>query len=472
MEAKSPYACRGLKITAVEPDSIAAELSLCEGTRLLAVDGRLVEDVFSFRLAENTEKLTLLLWNEEEDLFEVEIEKDEDDLLGLSLEVVPAGSYEHCHNKCLFCFVDQLPEGMRRTLYFKDDDMRLSFLHGNYITLTNISDDELDRLIGLRFSPVNVSVHTTDPELRVHMMNNPRAAKIMTQLRRIVSAGLDVNIQIVLCPGINDGSALERTLSDLVDLGEFVRSIALVPVGMTQFRKQNHLYPLQPVDEEIAAQVLDQIERWQINLLAARGTRLIYAADEFYLKAGRAFPPFEAYEDFLQIENGVGMVVNFWRELSDLLSADELPELNVETDSAGEEFQLSGPPVVAVATGLLAAPVLAEAVAGLSERFKLTVRVEGIRNDFFGSSISVAGLLTGQDIMRQLEQRMGRERFSFLLLPACMLKRDEQLFLDDLTLEKLAEALSVRVIVVPETAEGLIAGLQMIRAARDGCIRS
>ena len=284
---------QGQLIIAVEPGSIAADLGLCPGDRLLRLNGEPVKDVFAYRLQVLEEELLLEIRKADQTEIAFEIEKDADELLGLEFEDPLMDQSRHCHNRCLFCFIDQLPPGLRETLYFKDDDLRLSFLTGNYVTLTNLDDEELDRLIAYHLSPMNVSVHTTNPELRRFMMANPRSVKIMEQLRRIAAAGIEINCQIVLCPGLNDGCELERTLEDLETLGERLSSVAVVPVGLTKFREANGLPLLQAVDRTIARQVLEQTAYWQTRFQKRYGRRIFYAADEFYLRAEQAIPPLQ-----------------------------------------------------------------------------------------------------------------------------------------------------------------------------------
>lgn len=439
---------QGLKVTGVDPDGIAAGFDLPAGSRLVMVNGKAMPDLFTFRMCEGAADLTLLFWHETEGLFEIDVEKDEDEPLGLDLEIVPGECFTHCHNRCVFCFIDQLPSGMRESLYFKDDDMRLSFLHGNYITMTNLSDAELDRLIELRFSPVNVSVHATEPALRRKMMRNRAAGDIMPSLKRLTEAGIDVNVQIVLCPGLNDGAHLERTFDDLAELNEFVRSIACVPVGLTRYRDENRLFALRSHTPDECRTLIDSVHRRQAAMLAARGERLFYLADEFYLKGNVSLPPAEAYESMSQLENGVGMAALFRDEFeTDFPKA--MPAANPFDDTV-------------LVTGTLAGPVLKAYETRLSRRFNTRVTVAAIENRFFGETITVAGLLTGQDISDQLAALFAAWKTAgqkHILIPDNMLKRGTELFLDDLTVTDLRRALSAEVTVVSETASGLFEGL-------------
>lgn len=441
------YQHQGLKVTGVDPDGIAAGFDLPENSRLVMVNGRPLPDLFTFRLIELEPELTLLFWEEREGLFEIELEKDEDEPLGLSLEIVTDEVFTHCHNGCVFCFIDQLPEGMRGSLYFKDDDMRLSFLHGNYITLTNLKEAELDRLIALRFSPINVSVHTTDPELRQKMMRNRFAGNVLERLKKITEAGLDVNVQIVLCPDLNDKAHLERTFDDLATLNELLRSVACVPVGLTRYRDENGLFSLRPHTKKECLAVIETVYKRQQEMLSRRAERVFYLADEFYLKAGVEIPAVEAYEDFYQIENGVGMVARFNDDLQALL------------ETPGRREKADGD--ILVATGRLAEPVLSAWSERLTDHFGLPIRVAGIDNHFFGKAITVSGLLTGQDLLSQVKPHLTPETRA-LLLPDNMVRAGSELFLDDVEVSDLRTSFSLPVEVVSETANGLFSGIDRV----------
>lgn len=341
-----------------------------------------------------------------------------------------------CSNNCIFCFISQMPKGMRHTLYYKDDDFRLGLIYGNYITLTNVSDADLERIIRLKISPLNISVHTTDPQLRVFMLKNPRAALINEQLARLCAAGINMRCQIVLCRGVNDGAALERTLEDLQKLYPAVSSVSIVPVGLTRFR--DGLYPLQPFDKESACAALDTVLRYGDACVKNLGTRLFYPADEFYIKAERDYPPYEFYEEFEQYENGVGMVSSYRHDLDLALSM-------VRPDPR--------PRRVCVVTGQAAAPFMRECMQKLRRRFtSMEYEVCEIKNDFFGPNITVTGLLTGHDLINQLS---GRELGKSILIPSAMLRDD--MFLDDVRVQDVQEALGVRCIVTDSnSAESLI----------------
>lgn len=415
-------------IDGVQPDSRAARAGIQPGDVLLRINGTEVTDVLDFRFLETERRLTVDLARAGEP-YTVEIAKPQYAPLGLEFETYLMDRQRSCRNKCVFCFIDQLPKGMRPTLYFKDDDDRLSFLFGNYITLTNIDDREIDRILKLRISPINVSVHTMDPALRVTMMGNRFAGESLRHLYRLAEGGIQLNCQIVLCPGLNDGDALEYTLSEFFKLGESLLSVACVPVGVTRYREG--LYPLTPFTPETAAAAIDQLERWGERFKAERGTRTVFASDELYLMAGRPIPPLEFYEDFPQIENGVGML----RDLQDTFdwALEDLEE-------AGE-LTLSAPRHVTVPTGECAYPFIRELLTHLTDRVpELTIDLVPVHNDFFGGGVNVTGLLTGQDLLKNLKGRpLGEE----VLIVSNMLKADQDIFLDDMTLDQLSAALGV-----------------------------
>ncbi len=299
-------------ITEVEKDSIAEELGIEPGDFLRGIDGQEMKDVFDYRYAVHDEELTLLIQKADGEEWELEIEKDEHEDLGLVFESGLMDKARSCSNKCIFCFIDQLPPAMRETLYFKDDDSRLSFLSGNYVTLTNMTDEDFAHILFYHLSPINISVHTTDPELRRFMLKNPRSEFLMAQLQKLYDANIEMNFQIVLCKGVNDGAQLDKTISDLAAFIPHGRSLSVVPVGITQFR--DGLYPMEPFTKEEAIGVVRQVEAWQEKLKAEKGTAFVFAADEFYLKAGLKIPLASAYEDFPQIENGVGMLALMRKE--------------------------------------------------------------------------------------------------------------------------------------------------------------
>lgn len=340
-----------------------------------------------------------------------------------------------CKNKCVFCFIDQMPPGMRDTLYYKDDDFRLSLIYGNYVTLTNLTDEELDRIISLRVSPLNLSVHTTNPELRVRMMANPNAAKIGENLKKLADAGINLRCQIVLCKGLNDGEELARTMEDLKALYPAVSSVSVVPVGLTKFREG--LYPLQPLEKEDCRAVLEQVNAFGDRCVEELGTRLIYPSDEFYMKGEVPLPGYAYYEDFEQLENGVGMLISF---------AGEFAELMKYYKGSDAEIHIS------MATGVSVKPFFETIVKGLQKRFpNLRCHIYAIRNDFFGETITVSGLLTGQDILAQLK---GKELGDYLLISQNMLRGNT--FLDDMTTYKLGKELGVKIKKAGISAEDFV----------------
>lgn len=463
----------GHLISQVAAGSIAEELGLAPGDRLLALDGRPVVDVFDYRLRQLANKLLLTIDKAESGLFEFDIEKDQDEDIGLDFANPVMSEYTGCANHCVFCFIDQLPPGLRPSLYFKDDDLRLSFLTGNYVTLTNIDDAEFERLIGYGLAPVNLSVHTTDPILRIKMMRNPRAGEIMTRMRRLAAEELAMNVQIVLCPDLNDGPALDRTLDDLIDLGPAVQSIAIVPVGLTRYRKANGLFALRGMEREDAETLLRQIAPRQQNMLEQRGTRLIYAADEIYLKAGYSLPDVAHYEDFPQLENGVGMASLLLQELAAGLKADPIaaqsPAMTVWPESSDNDRK----PIrtVLLVTGKAAEPLLEPWIKRLSDRFDLDVQLVPVVNYFLGESITVAGLLAGRDIQEQLSLILQhwpvrKKAGSAVLLPDCLLKAGEQILLDDVTLTDLSQGLGLPVLVCSADAAGLLGALDWLAERR------
>ena len=455
---------KGQLIRGCQPGSIAEELDLAAGDRLIAIDGQPVRDVFDYRLRQLAEELIVRIEHPDGAVVDYEIEKDEDEDLGLEFEEALLDECTHCHNKCVFCFIDQLPKGMRKTLYFKDDDLRLTFLTGNYVTLTNITDQELDRLITYRFSPMNISVHTTDPELRVRMMKNPQSGQILPRLQRIAAAGIALNTQIVLCPGWNDQEALEKTLHDLAALRPSVQSIAIVPVGVTRFREENNLPPMRPFTAAECQAVLETVQRYQTRFLQEADSRILYASDEFYLRAGWPLPAADDYDDFPQLENGVGMASLFNATLESYLEGHQAIAAKAPLHSEGGQFAVTAAGRIWLVTGTLAGPILAQAARLLSKALDRPIETAAIVNRFLGETITVAGLLTGQDIIRQLKPLLAQG--DQVLIPACMLKADSPVFLDDITLKALANELAVPVHAVRADAEGLISGLNWLPAKR------
>ena len=451
----------GHLISNVIEGSIAGELGLEPGDRLLLIDGLPVIDVFDYRMRQLGSQLLLTVVTTDGEQVELDIEKDEDEDLGLEFENTVMTNCKGCENHCVFCFIDQLPQGMRPSLYYKDDDMRLSFLTGNYVTLTNIDDAELQRLIDYRLSPINLSVHTTDPLLRLKMMRNRKSGDILYRMRKIAAAGILMNVQIVLCPGLNDGEALRQTLDDLLALGPSIQSIAIVPVGLTRYRTMNRLYPLQPLDASGARALISEINDRQNAMLAERQTRLVFAADEIYLKAGVDLPPAADYEDFPQLENGVGMGSLLRAELSAGLAASDVEARLPLLSAYPVQSPAAAPKTAVLVTGTAAAPLLQPWLASLAKRFGIDLKMAVIINRFLGETITVAGLLTGQDIIAQVKEMQQQwpeldPAGTCLILPGCLLKSGEDLLLDDCTVQQIADSLLLPVHVCTADAAGLL----------------
>ncbi len=409
------------EIAKVMPDSLGEELGLKPGDKLIAMNGNPIRDVIDYMYYEAAEDLSLLMEIDGEEVL-FEIEKDSEEPLGLDFEDYLMDRQRSCKNKCIFCFIDQLPKGLRKTLYFKDDDARLSFLMGNYITLTNLSEEDLERIIKMRISPINISVHSTEPDLRVKMMANPNAAKINEILKRFYDAGIEMNCQIVLCKGVNDGAHLERSLRDLAAHAPMVRSTSVVPVGISDHREG--LYPLVPFEKEDAIAVIDLIEGIGREQRAKNGVAGCYASDEFYVLAERDVPAEEAYDGYPQIENGVGLMRSLQVETEDALAAEEGDETSRE---------------VGIVTGVLAADYMGRLMEMIRKKFPaLRFKIYPIVNHFFGEKITVSGLVTGTDIVDQLK---GKELPARLLIPSSMLRAEQDLFLDSMSLEEVSATL-------------------------------
>ena len=425
-------------IRRVEPRSPAAKAGVQAGETLVEINGKQILDVLDYKFYSYDARLTLTLQAPDGASRTLRVRKEEGEDLGLEFETYLMDRARSCANNCIFCFVDQMPQGMRDTLYFKDDDARLSFLMGNYITLTNLSPREIQRIIDLRISPINVSVHTTDPALRCEMLGNRRAGESIEVMRRFAENGVCMNCQIVACPGINDGPALRRTLEDLTEMYPGVDSVSIVPVGVTKFREG--LYPLKTYDKDTAAALIDQVEAWGAKCMERFGTTIFWCSDEFYLLSGRELPQDSYYEDYRQLENGVGMLRLLETEFRSAMEADDPP-------APGSVAPFT------IATGVSAAPTLEKLVQLAAARCGgLDWRVVPIVNHFFGETIVVAGLVTGRDLMDQLRGKYLGER---LLLPDNMLRYHENVFLDDVTVEEVEAALGVPLTFVEQDGGAL-----------------
>lgn len=416
------------RIIGISPGSLAEEAGICPGDRLLSVNGFEVHDILEYRYLMSEYEVTVTIEKQDGSLEEITIENDYEDI-GIEFESGLIDDAKSCTNKCIFCFIDQLPKGMRETVYFKDDDTRLSFLQGNYVTLTNMKDDELDRMIKMHVSPINISVHTTNPQLRAKMLNNRFAGRVYDIMRRFYDNGIHMNCQAVLCPGINDGAEFERTIKDVRKLYPYADSLAAVPVGLTAHREG--LFKLREFTREECAEVIDLTEKYQRRYLEEIGTRLVYLSDEFYINAGRKIPAAEEYEGFPQMENGVGLVASMEEEFLAALSC-------IEKKTRRRH--------VSVVTGELAYPFirgLTEKLSDAAEGF--SADVYAVKNDFFGGGVNVAGLVCGNDIIKQLR---GKIRTEELFIPEVMLRDGEEVFLDDVTLPDVEDALGVRITAV------------------------
>ena len=416
-----------VKIDGVAAGSPADKKGIKSGDKILAVNGNEIIDVLDYRFYQDEKRLKLEIETNDGRVKRIRINKGEYEELGLEFDSYLMDKQHSCKNKCIFCFIDQLPSGMRDTLYFKDDDSRLSFLFGNYITLTNLTEHEISRIIKMHISPVNISVHTTNPELRCKMMNNRFAGECLDILRRFNEAGIAMNCQLVLCPDYNDGDELKRSLKDLMEYENIV-SVACVPVGLTKYRE--NLAEIEPYNKETAGQVLDIIEDFAVKYKEKYGVRKVYGADEFYLKAERPIPTAEFYGDFDQLDNGVGMWSLFKSEA--FLAAEDINSCDGVKRT--------------VVTGEAAYPLLCQIVDNLKSNFEnLNCQVVKIKNDFFGEKITVAGLVTGQDIINQLKDKdLGEE----ILIPSSMLRHENDMFLDNVTVEELENKLAVKVTAV------------------------
>lgn len=424
-------------VKSLMPGGIGEELGIEPGDKLLAINGNEIQDVFDYYYYEESEQLLLLIEKPDGEEWELEIEKDEDESLGIEFDQSLMDEYRSCRNKCMFCFIDQMPKGMRETLYFKDDDSRLSFLQGNYITLTNMSDHDVERIVKYRLEPINISFQTTNPELRCKMLHNRFAGEALKKVDILYRGQIEMNGQIVLCKGVNDGEELERTIRDLTGYLPYLKSVSIVPVGLTRYR--DGLYPLEPFTKEDAREVLSVIHRWQEKIYQEHGIHMIHAGDEWYVLAEEEVPEEARYDGYLQLENGVGMMRLLFNEVQEALSA-------VTGDGRQREISL--------ATGRLMYPYIGKILEEIRKKFpNITTHLYAIRNDFFGERITVSGLITGQDLTGQLKGQPLGER---LLLPCNMLKIGEPVFLDDFTLEEVENSLQVKTDIVKSSGQDLL----------------
>ncbi|OWZ82950.1 DUF512 domain-containing protein [Natranaerobius trueperi] len=422
----------------VNQDSIAEEIGLKAGDKVLAINDTEINDILDYYFLISDDYIELLVRKPDGQEWIIEIEKDFDEKLGLEFENPTITPMKKCHNNCIFCFVNQLPSGMRSSLYVKDDDYRLSPFYGNYVTLTNLSDDEIDRLIRYRVSPMYISVHTTNSELRKSMLKNPKAGEINSLLERFYEAGINMHGQVVLCPGVNDGEELDRTIQDLINLYPEFNSLAVVPVGTTAHREG--LTQLDDVSPEIASSVISQVERYQQKFLKKYGTRFVFLADEFYLCANKQFPSFESYENFSQIDNGVGLAKKFESEVKERIK------------NKGISSNISG----TIITGQLGARVIKRIINEIKSKFndlEIDLEIIPIVNKFFGPQVTVTGLITGSDIIEQLK---GQNLKSPIFIPDVMLKDGNTAFLDDVTFKDLQEQLNVTAIKTPVNGKDFV----------------
>jgi putative radical SAM enzyme (TIGR03279 family) len=425
------------RIQEVKPGSIGEEMEIEAGDYLLSVNGETIEDIFDYQFLVEDEYVVLLIRKPDGEEWELEIEKDYSEDIGLVFENSLMDEYHSCRNKCMFCFIDQMPPNMRPTLYFKDDDSRLSFLQGNYITLTNMSEKDIDRIIRFHLAPINISVHTTNPQLRCKMLSNRFAGEALNKINRLYEAGIPMNGQIVLCKGVNDGEELRHSIEDLLQFAPHMQSVSVVPVGLTKYREG--LYPLEPFNREDAQSVLELIHQYQNIAYERFGMHFIHASDEWYILAGMDVPEAERYDGYIQYENGVGMVRLFRDEL----------------EAALKEYLVSNQSgKVTLVTAKLIYPTICWAVEQMQEKFpNMEFQVVCITNHFFGEQITVAGLLTAQDIYEQLKDR---DLGDCVILPGTVLKADEDIFLDDWSLDDLQKALQVDIHIVKSNGMGFL----------------
>lgn len=435
---------KGHLIKKILPGSIAEEFELAPGDRLISINGHEIEDIFDYQFYAEDTYIEILIEKPDGEQWILEVDKEEDEDLGIEFDNGLMDEYRSCHNKCIFCFIDQMPKGMRDTLYFKDDDSRLSFLQGNYVTLTNMSDHDLDRIIQYHLSPINISFQTMNPELRCKMLNNRFAGEALKKVDRLNEAGIEMNGQIVLCKGVNDGEELAFSIREMMRYIPNLQSVSVVPVGLSKYR--DGLFPLEPFTREDAREVLSTIHHYQNESYQKYGNHFIHASDEWYILAGEELPQEENYDGYLQLENGVGMMrlllnefEEAMKELQEKISADDLDFV---------------PREISMATARLAYPFIRDMAARMMEMVPgLMIYVYEIRNDFFGEMITVSGLLTGQDLIAQLT---GKELGEALYLPQNVLRSGEEVFLDDVTVTEMEKALQVKVDIIKSSGRDFV----------------
>ena len=433
---------QGHLIKEVYPDSIAEEMEIEAGDILLTINNEEIEDVFDYRYLIKDEYIEVVIIKQAGEEWLLKIEKDYDDELGIEFDNSLMSDYRSCCNKCMFCFIDQMPPGMRETLYFKDDDSRLSFMQGNYITLTNMQEKDIDRIIRMHLAPINISVQTTNPELRCKMLHNRFAGDKLKFLEKLYEGHIEMNGQIVLCKNVNDGDELKRSIEDLSKYLPFMRSVSVVPAGITKYRKG--LYPLELFNKHEAGAVIDLIESRQNEFYEKYGLHFIHASDEWYITAERDFPEEERYDGYIQLENGVGMMRIFIDEFNEALE-------KVKKNIKRKKIKGSVERTLAMATGKLTYPTIKSFASRIMELFpKIKINVCCIRNDFFGETITVSGLVTGQDLIKQLKERKanGENLGDALLIPSNMLRMGEQIFLDDITVSDVEKELEMKVVAL------------------------
>lgn len=420
----------------VEAGSIAWELDIEPGDKLLKINNAVIEDIFDYQYLVHDEELVLLIEKPDGEEWELEIEKEYGEELGMEFDQGLMDEYHSCRNNCVFCFIDQMPEGMRDTLYFKDDDSRLSFLQGNYITLTNMTDKDVERIVKYHLGPINISIHSMNPELRCKMLHNRFAGEALKKIDILYEGGIEMNGQIVLCPDLNDGEELEYSIQEMSKYFPNLQSVSIVPVGLTKYREK--LFPLRTFTKDEAKEVLRTIHRWQEKFYKEYGQHFIHAGDEWYILAEESFPEEEQYDGYLQLENGVGML---------RLLLNEFQEAMDEVDGDERKGHIT------VVTGTLMYPIIEQLVEKVRRKYpNLRIDVVAIENKFFGKEITVTGLMTGQDIIAQLK---GRELGEYILLPINVLRTGEDVFLDDITLDEVKEALQVKVDIVKSSGYDL-----------------